>query len=182
MRLDLGFANVPVDAIEIESSTPRYVRSVTVEGSNDGTTFVGLGGARSLASGESTLAARGRGRDRYLRVTIRNGDDAPWPGFASGDARAASAPRRRGLRPPFRLSTGVVVAAPHTTSRGSRDGHRIRACVGGHARPGGLNEDFEPPADTRTFFEKHDGLVNGLLVLAALVVAVGGLLALRRRA
>ena len=45
-----------------------------------------------------------------------------------------------------------------------------------------LNEDFEPPADTRTFFERNPNVVNGLLVLAAFVAAVGGLLALRRRA
>jgi hypothetical protein len=45
-----------------------------------------------------------------------------------------------------------------------------------------LNEDFEAPADTRTFYERHPNVVNGLLVLAALVAAVGGLLALRRRA
>ena len=44
-----------------------------------------------------------------------------------------------------------------------------------------LNEDFEPPADTRTFFERNPNLVNALLVVAALVAAIGGLLALRRR-
>jgi len=44
-----------------------------------------------------------------------------------------------------------------------------------------LNEDFEPPADTCTFFERNPNVVNGLLVLVALVATVGGLLALRRR-
>ena len=33
VRLDLGFVNVPVDAIRVQSSTDRFVRSVTVEGS-----------------------------------------------------------------------------------------------------------------------------------------------------
>jgi hypothetical protein len=34
VRLDLGFPRVPVDAVSIRSSTPRYVRLVRVEGSN----------------------------------------------------------------------------------------------------------------------------------------------------
>ena len=40
---------------------------------------------------------------------------------------------------------------------------------------------FEPPVDTRTFFERNSGAISALLVAAALVVAVGGVLALRRR-
>ena len=36
VTLDLGFANVPVDAVEVASSTDRFVRRVVVEGSNDG--------------------------------------------------------------------------------------------------------------------------------------------------
>ena len=43
VRLDLGFAKVPVDAIRVRSSTSRFVRPVTVEGSNDGVTFVDRG-------------------------------------------------------------------------------------------------------------------------------------------
>jgi hypothetical protein len=45
-----------------------------------------------------------------------------------------------------------------------------------------VNDLFEPPTDKRTFFERNRGALNALLVLAAIVVAVGGLLALRRRA
>ena len=52
----------------------------------------------------------------------------------------------------------------------------------GELGPEALNADFEAPADTRTFFERNPNVVNGLLVLAALVAAVGGFLALRRRA
>ncbi len=54
VRLDLGFAKVPVDAIRVRSSTSRFVRPVTVEGSNDGVTFVTVGAGRSPASAEWT--------------------------------------------------------------------------------------------------------------------------------
>ena len=47
----------------------------------------------------------------------------------------------------------------------------------GQLGPEALNADFEAPADTRTFFERNPNVVNGLLVLAALVAAVGGFLA-----
>ena len=40
---------------------------------------------------------------------------------------------------------------------------------------------FEPPGDTRSFFERNDSLIEVALVLAAIVVGAGGLLALRRR-
>ena len=44
VRLDLGFAKVPVDSIRFRSSTDRFVRTVTIEGSNDGRAFTALGG------------------------------------------------------------------------------------------------------------------------------------------
>ena len=44
------------------------------------------------------------------------------------------------------------------------------------------NDLFQPPADTRTFFERKSGAISALLVAAAIVAAVGGVLALRRRA
>jgi hypothetical protein len=40
---------------------------------------------------------------------------------------------------------------------------------------------FEAPADTRTFFERNDYLIQVLLVAAALVAAAAGIVALRRR-
>jgi hypothetical protein len=40
---------------------------------------------------------------------------------------------------------------------------------------------FEPPADTRSFTERHPVLVDLALALAASALVAGGLLALRRR-
>ena len=57
----------------------------------------------------------------------------------------------------------------------------------GRARPGRLGTEasnplFEPPPDTRSFSAKHPAVIAAVLALAAVVVAFGGFLALRRRA
>lgn len=185
VRLDLGHARVPLDDLRIRSNTPRYVRQVTVEGSNDGTTFV------SLSTGEiarfpgvdlSTISLAAR--HRYLRLTIQNGDDVPLDGLLV-TARAKPRPLllAGGYEPPFRLLYGgATVPAP------SYDFARLPAAATEFetAREGILggesaNELFEPPADTRTFFERNDYVIEVALVVAAIVVAAAGLLALRRR-
>jgi hypothetical protein len=184
VRLDLGHGRVPVDGLRIRSSTPRYVRQATVEGSNDGTTFV------SLSTGE---IARFRGvdlstislsaRHRYVRVTIQNGDDAPLGGLrVSAEAMPRPLLLAGGYESPFRLLYGAPVPAP------AYDFARLPATATGFetAREGilgaeGVNELFEPPADTRTFFERNDYVIEIALVVATIVVAAGGLIALRRR-
>ena len=71
-----------------------------------------------------------------------------------------------------------------------RDGPRATVVdldVGiGGAREGTLgaepaNELFEPPGDTRTSFERNDYVIEIGLVLATIVVAAAGVLALRPR-
>ncbi len=185
MRLDLGFARVPVDRLSIRSSTPRYVRGVAVEGSNDGTNFSSLNDgeiARFPGVDLSTIALAAR--HRFLRVTIRNGDDAPLEGLR---VMAEAMPRplllASGYKPPFRLLYGVSKAAAPTY-----DFARLPAAATGFetAHQGSLgteraNELFEPPGDTRTFFERNDYLIEILLVVVTIVLAAAGLLALRRR-
>lgn len=185
VELDLDFARVPVDAVRIRSDTPSYVRQVTVEGSNNRTTFVSLGGgeiARFPGVDLSQLALTAR--HRHLRVTIRNGDDAPLEELrVTLEALPRPLLLAAGFRPPFRLLYGAAsVPAP------AYDFAQLPAAATGfgRAREGTLgreraNELFEAPADTRSIFERHDGLVQGLLVVAAIVVAAAGLLALRRR-
>ena len=186
LTLDLGFAKVPVDAVRIRSSTGTFVRRVTVQGSNDGAAFVALGtGEIARFRGVDLDRITVAGRHRYLRVTVVNGDDAPLRGLA---VTALAKPRplllAAGYEPSFDLFYGGRdVAAP------SYDFARLPASATGfeRAREGALgpesgNDLFEPPADTRTFFERNEHAVEVLLVLAAVVVAAGGLLALRRRA
>jgi hypothetical protein len=183
--LDLGFARVPVDGVRIQSRTARYVRRVTVEGSNDGAAFVSLGGgeiARFPGVDLSQLALSAR--HRHLRVTVHNGDDAPLAGLrVTPEALPRPLLLAAGYQPPFRLLYGAAsLPAP------AYDFAQLPPAATGfeRAREGTLgreraNELFEAPADTRSFFERHDRLVQVSLVLAALMVAAGGVLALRRR-
>jgi hypothetical protein len=185
MRLDLGFAKVPVDAIRIRSSTERFVRNVTVEGSNDGRTFTALGGGeiarfRGVDIDRIDVAAR----HRFLRVVIENGDDVSLAGLrVSAEAKPRPLLLADGHEPPFELFYGSSVATSP-----AYDFERLPAAATGFERavegrlgPESVNELFEPPADTRTFFERNDSALQALLVLATIVVAVGGILALRRR-
>lgn len=117
-------------------------------------------------------------------MTIRNGDDVPLEGL---EVTAHAKPRRlllaEGYQPPFRLLYGAAtVPAP------AYDFARLPPAATGfeRAREGTLgaeaaNELFEPPGDTRTFFERNDYVIEVLLVVATVVVAAGGVLALRRR-
>jgi hypothetical protein len=185
VRLDVGFAKVPVDAIRLRSSTEQFVREVTVEGSNDRVAFTPLGAGeiacfRGVDIDRIDVAAR----HRFLRVTIENGDDVPLGGLTvTAEARPRPLLLADGHEPPFELYYGSrAVSAPNY------DFARLPAAATGfeQARPGSLGAEtanvlFEPPADARTFFEKNDRALEVLLVLAAIVVSAGGLLALRRR-
>ena len=185
VRLDLGYARVPVDEVRIHSSTPRYVRQVTVEGSNDGVTFVSLSQSKiARFPGVDLSKVALASRHRYLRVTLDNGDDAPLDGLrVMPEALPRPLLLAGGHRSPFRLLYGAdTVPAP------AYDFAQLPAAATGFERarqgvldPERTNELFEAPTDTRSFFERNDSFVEILLVLAAIVVAVGGLLALRRR-
>lgn len=186
VRLDLGFARVPVDAVRVRSSTARFVRRVTVEGSQDGATFIPLGGGEvARFPGVELSRLDVAARHRYVRVTIENGDDSPLDTLrVTAEARARPLLLAGGYAPPFRLLYGSAsVPTP------VYDFQRLPPVATGfeRARAGTLgseraNELFEAPADARgSFFERNDNLVEGALVLAAIVVAVGGVLALRRR-
>jgi Protein of unknown function (DUF3999) len=184
VRLDLGFRRVPVDAVRIRSSTPRYVRTVRIEGSNDGATFISLAGSEiAKFPGVDLSHVRLEGRHRFLRVTIENGDDPPLASLRV-EAEAMSRPLllASGHQPPFRLLYGAAVSSPEydfaqlpAAATGSE------RAVEGTLRAERTNQLFEAPEDTRTFFERNDFLIQVLLVAAALVVAAGGIVALRRR-
>ncbi len=186
VRLDVGYRKVPVDGVRIDSSTPTYVRRVTVEGSNDGASFVSLSSSEIARFPGVDLSTIGlSAQHRYLRVTIQDGDDVPLEQLR---VIAQAMPRplllAAGYEAPFRLLYGSA-----TVPQAAYDFARLPAAATGFesAREGSLgaeraNELFEPPADTRTFFERNDYLIELLLVVATIVVAAAGVLALRRRA
>jgi hypothetical protein len=185
VRLDLSFPRVPVDAVRIESTTPSYVRVVPIEGSNDGRSFLALAqGQVARFSGVALTHIPVDAQQRFLRVTIENGDDAPLEGLrVAAEARARPLLLSAGYSPPYRLLYGSsTVPAP------AYDFEQLPAGATGveHAAAGRLgaetvNDAYEAPSDTQTFLERNGWVVQALLVTAALVAAAAGLLALRRR-
>ncbi len=183
--LDLGFRKVPVDGVHVGSSTPSYVRPVRVEGSNDGRTFVPLAdGQVARFPGVDLSKVDVDAHHRFLRVTIENGDDRP---LAHLNVDAEATPRRLllagGYAPPFRLLYGGpgVTAPTYDFARLPAPATGFEDAVEGKLGAEAVNASFAPPTTSGTFFERNDGLIEALLVVAALVVAAGGVLALRRR-
>lgn len=184
--LDLSFRNVPVDRIDVDSSTRRFDRPVTVTFSNHadrGFTFAATGRLVRFRSISSTSVVA-RGAARYFRLEIANGDDPPLSGLR---VTALAQPRTLllapGFRPPYRLLYGNPRLRAPRYDFGSVPADELPHS---RARPGRLgaeerNAEFEPPEDTRSFAERHPIVVTLALVLAALAVAGAGLLALRRR-
>lgn len=187
VELDLGSRKRPIDALRISTSTRRFDRIVRVAGSNDRSAFASLAGPVRIVvrGGVSQRRILFQGRHRFLRVTIENGDDEP---LARLGILALARPRTvllaPGYRPPFRLLYGnPMLAAPRYDFR-----HLPITDLGlGAARRGSLgpervNPSYVPPEDTRSFFDRHPATVQLSLAVAAAVLALGGFLALRRRA
>jgi hypothetical protein len=184
--LDLGYRNMPVDELYVSAATRRYDREASVSGSNDGHTWTELTRTRVFRLTRSVSSPIDlQSRDRFLRVTIFNGDDEPLRGIHLRAVARSRALLIEGGHPgPLRLLYGDAMSRPP-----SYDFARLpRSELGlGRARPGRLgaeasNPAFEPPPDTRTFSAKHPAVVAAALALAAAVVALAGFLALRRRA
>jgi hypothetical protein len=184
-RIDLGFPNVPVDELRVSTATRRFDRPVDVSGSNDGRTFVPLGGGRVFRFGQPAqttipLAAR----HRYLRVSIDNGDDEPLRDlFVRPFARPRTILLAPGHRPPYRLFYGSPTLAAPDYDFAALPPHELEPESARPARLGreARNTGFEPPPDTRSWAERHPAVLTAVLVLAALSVGVAGFLALRGR-
>jgi hypothetical protein len=180
--LDLGYRNVPVDELRLTASEARYDRPLTVEARNGRDGWRTVAGGRAYryygrASPPLDLAAPAR----YLRVTVRNGDDAPLRGLRVQPlARPRTLLLERGGPRPIRLYYGgrSRPAPDYEFARlpGVPADRRARLA------PERLTAAYEPPPDTRSFAKKHAFIVDAALALAAAVIAAGGFLALRRRA
>ena len=185
VRLDVGFPRVPVDAVTIRSSTPRYVRLVRVDGSNDGVAFVPLAEAQiARFPGVDLSRLAVDAQQRFLRVTIVNGDDAPLERLrVAAEARPRPLLVAAGHSSPFRLLYGAIdVPAPaYDFEQLPPAATGFERAVAGRLGAERANELFEARSDTRTFFERNDYLIQVLLVAVALVAAAAGILALRRR-
>jgi hypothetical protein len=171
--------------VSIRSSTPRYVRLVRVEGSNDGVTFGALAQSRiARFPGVDLSRLAVDAQQRFLRVTIVNGDDAPLEGLrVTTEARPRPLLLAGGYRPPFRLLYGArgVPAPSYDFEQLPPPATGFERAVAGTLGVERANELFEAPTETTTFFERHDFVIQALLVAAALVAGAAGILALRRR-
>ena len=185
LTADLGFRNVPVDQLRIASRTPRFDRFVVVEGSNAGAHWTQLARAR-IARFEDSPAATTidlAARHRRLRVIVENGDDAPLAGLElRATARTRTLAVSDGFRPPYKLYYGDPRARPPVYDFARVPQATLPRPIAAALGPERLNQAFEPPPDTRAFSERHPWIVEASLALAALVLSIAGLLALRRRA
>lgn len=186
VTLDLGFRDIPVDEIRIAAETRRYERPVEILGSNDGRRFGSLSGARIFRFADSGSAPIPVGaHQRYIRIEIDNGDDAPL-----GEIKVSAWARSRALllEGGHPLPYAAYYGNTHSTAP-DYDFARLPASAlrFDRAAPGRLGREhknlaFEPPPDRRSFAARNPELVTATLALAALVLGAVGLLVLRKQA
>jgi hypothetical protein len=180
--LDLGLPGVAVTRLELRAADGRYDRPVLVEGSNDRATFVPVAqGRMTRAPGIVSPPIDLDSRFRFLRVTIENGDDPPLERVRSetfGPSFALMV--EGGHAQPLRLLYGADVGAPSYEFARLPVEQPVEVLQPSQLPRETLNPAFELPG--KTFGERYRWLVQAALVLAALVVAIAGFLAVRRRA
>jgi hypothetical protein len=182
--LDFGVRGIPVTRLEIRADrTPRYDRPVTVAGSNDRARFVTIGAGRmTRAPGISSRTIDLDSQFRYLRVTIENGDD-PALRFVIIETYGPSfaVMVEHGHATPLRLYYGDSDLAAPSYEFARLPAKRPEQILDPtRLAPERLNPDFDLPG--KSFGERNRWLIQVALAVAALVVAVAGFLALRRRA
>ena len=178
---DVTYRGLTVNELRFASSTAAFDRPVEVTGSMDGKAFFVAGGGRLYRfgeAGETTLPLHSR--YRYLRIRISNGDDEPLR-----DLQVTLRAYRDyillapGSTPPYRVLYGGPAVRPEYDFAQQPEvrGRPAAAVLGPERR----NDAFEPPADTRGFAERHPGLIQVALAVAAAALALAGFFALRRR-
>jgi hypothetical protein len=184
--LDLGARKLPVDQLSVAARTRRYDREALVEGSNDGRTWSELARTRIFRLTRSISSPIDvDARDRFLRLTIFNGDDEPLQGVRlRAFARSRALLVEGGHPGPLRLFYGNPASRPpsYDFARLPRGELGLDRAQAGRLGREALNPAFRQRPDTRSFSARHPVVITFALALAALVVASGGLLALRRRA
>jgi hypothetical protein len=184
LLLDFGVGGIPVSKLELREERRSYDRPVRVEASTDGSVYrlVGTGRIRR-APGELSASVPLDVRARYLRVRVENGDDPPLRYLRSEAYGPSFAFVVEPEHPtPLVALYGAPAMGPPSYEFARLPGERPAAILDpSQLPPERLNPLFEPPVDTRSFFERHDWLVQLAIAFAALGVGAAGLLALRRR-
>jgi hypothetical protein len=182
VTLDFGYRNMPVDELRVSARTARYDRPVVVEASNAARVWRPVAGGRiSRFPGSSAGPIPLGVRARYVRVQIDNGDDPPLAGIEiEATSRSHALLLEGGHERPYRLHYGApgVRAPNYEFARIPLDPDA--ATVRGELASERRNPAFDLPG--KPFGERYRWLLQLALALAAIGVAAGGFLALRRRA
>jgi len=181
IEVDLGYAKVPVDELRIPAAPPRYRRELEVMHGDADLPVTSVEISRFPGSAGSRVPVATTGR--FLHLTIRNGDDPPLRGIRVAAYAGPRALLVEGGRPlPLKLLYGATTRAPsydyEAMPRSALDLGRVS--------PARLGPEHGNPTfafvDTRSFAKRHPIVIQAALALAAVALAVGGVLALRRRA
>ena len=182
VTLDFGYRNVPVDELRITAATRRYDRQVVVEATNNRAAwnFVSSGRVSRFQGSVPSPIPVGTSA-RFLRVTIDNGDDPPLEGIeVRALSRSYALVLEGGHRAPYTLYYGARGVRPPNYEFARLPLSNNARIDGATLTPERLNREFEFPE--RPFGERHGWIFSAALAAAALVVAVAGFLAMRRRA
>ena len=184
VRLDVGYAGLPVDRLRFRSTTRRFDRPVTVSGSNGSRILRPVARGRIVRlGGVAQLELPVRSDYKLISVVVENGDDAPLEELR---VEALAWPRTivlaEGFQAPYRLLYGNRTLDAPEYDFASVPTRELRPLAVGRLGPERANPAFEPPGDTRSFLERNGWLVDGALALVAVALGVGGIFALRRRA
>ena len=182
IRLDFGARNLPVEELRIFAGAKQYDRPVVIEASNNSRSWRFAGGARiSRFPGSAPGPIAIDVRARYIRVTIDNGDDPPLTGIRiEANSRSHAIVLEDGHPFPFRLLYGDPDLNAPDYEFARIPFPPTRATVPGVLGAERANPAFDLPE--QPFGERYRWLLQVALAAAALVVAAGGFLALRRRA
>jgi hypothetical protein len=176
-----GTARVGVSAVELLGGSSAYSRSLSVETSDDGTTFTQAVGPQTVTSnaGSPANTAFGTLVARAVRVVVDNGDDPPVPGLRSRLLRAPhtlvflAKPHEQ-----YRLLVSPYVTTPGVYDLGdvltiTRDWHTERVAA--------LSAPFPNPVfrDPRPLTEHFPWLVGAGFAVAAVLLALVALSTVR---
>jgi hypothetical protein len=189
---DLGGAGLPVSEVRFDVAPMEFVRCVHVAASADGKEWRNLVGAQiyrfhQVYRGDKVQeqlvvpVPYGDAGDRYWRITVVNGNDAP---LADASVRLYTTPRhlvfeqRPGKN--YSLIYGQERAPAAQYDLGQRvDAKQQEAAVPGKLGPEEINAGW---VDPRPWTETHEIFLWGVLVIAVLVIGFTAIQSMRRAA
>ena len=174
-----GIRDVPIERIEVDSSTPRYARDAEIQ-SSDGNGWTTISHAQlfRLANKRTRAFDFAEMQGTQWRLVVHNGDDAPLGQIV---VRAFGAPRRivfDALAGEYILIYGNPKANPVTYDYAQTHPAAFTSRALALGAPG-INPSFVPAGDTRPWTERNRWLVWVALGIAVLAVGALSIRALR---